>query len=99
MKQVERERIKKLITRTLIPSKKIYYWSSYALKKVFEDLSDSYISHSDFKSMLLECGIEPTARTKNQTNWRLRVEVAYDPAIDKYYLGHGCDLRYLERLR
>lgn len=96
MKKVERERIKKLITRTLIPSKKIYYWSSYALKKVFEDLTGNYISHEDFKSMLTECGFEPTPRSRKEVNWRLRIEVAYNPAIDKYYLGRGCDLRYLE---
>lgn len=71
MTSEEKNIVKKLIVQVFRPSDTYHKRTSYALKSIFEQLADTYISNDDFKSLISECGYIGT----NTHNARYKVKV------------------------
>ncbi len=91
MTSVEKRKILDLIYQYCTPDKRCYYWSSYALKEVFEKLADCYISNEDFKALMQKAGFRPMASSRNEPNHRYRLRVKTCEEISIYYWGNGAE--------
>lgn len=84
----ERIKIVGLIKQYCQPSRYYYRRSSYALKEVFEQLAECYISNEEFKAMMQEAGFSPTTR-RNGINHCYKLTVKDSPEINIYFRGNG----------
>ena len=85
-----------LIRSNVIPSDYKYYWSSYALKEVFEKLSGCYISNENFKELMRIAGNEPTRESSKGVNYFYKIEIKPNPKISRYFWGRGCQGKYID---
>lgn len=82
---MEQQIIIELIKRYCLPSGKVYPFSSYGLKHLFENLAGCYISNAEFKKAMSKAGLEPCREIGENAFYY--IEIVNSPEIPIEYLS------------
>ena len=87
---MDKIRLVHLIEEYITTSEQEYGMSSYALKGLFEHLTNNYISVRQFEQAMILAGFTPLNHP--DTNHHYCIMVKQSPSIPMEYWGHGYTL-------